>query len=62
MYDDGYKNIVNIDISTIVIEQMKERSISRPEMEFAVGDVMDIRYPDNTFDLAIDKSTIDALL
>jgi len=25
-------------------------------------DVRDIKYPDNFFDLAIDKSTIDALL
>ena len=62
MYDDGYKNIVNIDISEVVIEQMRVRSTERPGMDFAVGDVMDIKYPDNTFDLAIDKSTIDALL
>ena len=26
MYDDGYKNITNIDISSTVIEQMKERN------------------------------------
>ena len=30
-------------------------------MEFAVGDVTDIQYLDNTFDLAIDKGTIDCL-
>jgi ubiquinone/menaquinone biosynthesis C-methylase UbiE len=31
-------------------------------MVFVFGDVTDIQYPDNTFDLAVDKSTIDALL
>ena len=31
-------------------------------MDFYVGDVRNIEWPDNTFDLAIDKSTIDALL
>ena len=32
MYDDGFKNIANIDISTIVIEKMKKRNLTRPEM------------------------------
>ena len=34
MYDDGYKNIVNIDYSGVVISRMKARhSDHRPEME-----------------------------
>ena len=32
MYDDGYCNIENIDISQVVIDQMTERNISRPKM------------------------------
>ena len=62
MYDDGYHNIKNIDISHNVINLMKERSKNRPEMTYEVMDVRDIKYEDNYFDLAIDKSTIDALL
>ena len=62
MYDDGYKNIKNIDISQNVINYMKERSQDRPEMTYEVMDVRDIKYENNIFDLAIDKSTIDALL
>lgn len=38
MYDDGYHNIVNNDISPIVIDQMKERNKSRVGMTY---DVMD---------------------
>ncbi|KAF8916177.1 hypothetical protein CPB85DRAFT_1273425 [Mucidula mucida] len=34
MYDDGYRNIVNVDYSAVVIDQMKQRHEStRPEME-----------------------------
>jgi len=62
MYDDGFKNIYNIDISPIVIDQMTQRNMQRKEMKYEVMNVMDIKYPDNFFDLAIDKSTIDALL
>ena len=62
MYDDGYHNIKNIDISHYVIDLMKERSKTRPEMTYEVMDVRDIKYESNYFDLAIDKSTIDALL
>lgn len=62
MYDDGYHNIKNIDISHNVIKSMSERSKNRPEMTYEVMDVRDIKYKDNYFDLAIDKSTIDALL
>lgn len=32
MYNDGYKNIVNIDYSKTVIEHMKERCADKPEM------------------------------
>lgn len=32
MYDDGFCNIENVDISTVVINQMKERNLGRPNM------------------------------
>jgi ubiquinone/menaquinone biosynthesis C-methylase UbiE len=48
---------------------MKERNLERKEMTCKNSlnlvekmDIRDIKYEDNTFDLAIDKSTIDALL
>ena len=62
MSDDGYKNIVNIDISSVVIKQMKDRNTKRPGTANEEMDVRDIKYPDNYFDLEIDKSTINALL
>lgn len=62
MYDDGYHNIKNIDISHNVINLMIPRNKDRPEMTYEVMDVRDLKYESNSFDLAIDKSTIDALL
>lgn len=63
MYDDGYKNIDNMDISEVCIKQMEERNCTtRPEMDWKVMDCRNCEYPDNTYDLIIDKSTIDAML
>lgn len=62
LYDDGYRFIVNIDISPVVIEQMKQRHIGRMEMVFSVMDVRKLEFPSNSFDLVVDKSTLDALL
>ena len=41
---------------------MKERNKDRKKMVYEVMDVCDLKYPDNFFDIAIDKSTIDAIL
>lgn len=63
MYDEGYLNISNMDISEVCIDQMKVRNVkTRPKMKWDVMDVMDLQYKDNQFDLIIDKSTIDAIL
>lgn len=64
MYDNGYRDIVNIDISSVVIDQMKQRSAkNRPELVYQVADCTEmVDFEDNSFDIVIDKSTIDAIL
>ena len=63
MYDEGYNDITNCDISKVVIESMKKRNlVGRPEMKWDVMDIRKMEYEDNTFDLVIDKSTIDAVM
>lgn len=63
MYDEGYLKVWNMDISSICIEQMKDRNLKmRPHMKWEVMDVRDLKYDDGFFDLIVDKSTIDALL
>ena len=62
LYKDGCTHIDNIDISSTVIAQMKERNAGLTDMTWSVMDVRALDFPSSTFDLAIDKSTIDALL
>lgn len=63
MYDEGYIQIENIDISDVCIKMMSNRnSKSRPHMNWKTMDCRDLKYPSETFDFIIDKSTIDALL
>lgn len=59
LYSDGYKNIVNIDNSCVVIDQMKEK---HPELEWVVMDALCMSYADETFENVIDKSLIDTIL
>ncbi|KAJ3872636.1 S-adenosyl-L-methionine-dependent methyltransferase [Lentinula edodes] len=63
MYDDGYHNIVNTDYSSIIIEKMKQRhGDARPQMEWHEMDVRDLKFDDSSFDIAIDKGTMDAMM
>ncbi|KAF5335992.1 hypothetical protein D9611_006341 [Ephemerocybe angulata] len=63
MWDDGYHNIVNTDYSDILIQQMRERhSEARSSMEWHEMDVRDLKFDDASFDIAIDKGTMDAMM
>ncbi|THH09920.1 hypothetical protein EW145_g1687 [Phellinidium pouzarii] len=63
MYNDGFHNIVNVDYSSVVIEQMKERhKEARPSMEWHEMDVRQLTFEDSEFDVAIDKGTMDAIM
>lgn len=62
MYDAGYTNIVNIDYSANVIAKMKARTQDRPLMTWQEMDIRSLEFPAESFDVAIDKGTMDALL
>ncbi|TEB36742.1 S-adenosyl-L-methionine-dependent methyltransferase [Coprinellus micaceus] len=63
MWEDGYHNIVNTDYSDVLIEQMKERHGElRSSMEWHEMDVRDLKFDDASFDVAIDKGTMDAMM
>lgn len=59
MYDDGYRYIVNCDISQVVIRQMQEANKHRPGMTWLAMDCTDMQLEDGSFDLVIDKSVLD---
>ncbi|XP_012513220.1 PREDICTED: methyltransferase-like protein 13 isoform X2 [Propithecus coquereli] len=63
LYDVGYRDIVNIDISEVVIKQMRERNASRrPQMSFLKMDMTQMEFPDASFQVVLDKGTLDAVL
>lgn len=64
MWEDGYKNIVNVDYSPVVIGKMRNRHKDiRPEMTWEVKDVRTLDGLDaSSFDVAIDKGTMDAMM
>ncbi|XP_042318478.1 eEF1A lysine and N-terminal methyltransferase [Sceloporus undulatus] len=63
LYDEGYQDIINVDISDLVVKQMQERSASlRPKMTYMVMDVLQMDFPDVCFQVVLDKGTLDALL
>jgi len=63
MYDDGYREIVNIDISSVVIEKMRRRNKElRPKMKWLVMDAAAMEFENGVFNFVIDKCTIDTLV
>jgi SAM-dependent methyltransferase len=63
LYDEGYQNIVNLDFSELVIEEMVAKNISRSGMKWDVGDMTNMhKYEDGSFDVVFDKGALDALM
>lgn len=63
MYDDGYHQIVNIDYSKICVDKMAAmHHEARPEMTWLEGDVRNLQFGPDSFDVAIDKGTMDAMM
>ncbi|KAL5198580.1 hypothetical protein ABZP36_002092 [Zizania latifolia] len=63
MVDDGYVEIMNIDISSVVIEMMRKKHFNIPQLQYVQMDVRDMSiFLDESFDCAIDKGTLDSLM
>ncbi|KAG6757956.1 hypothetical protein POTOM_038285 [Populus tomentosa] len=63
MVSDGYEDVVNIDISTVVIEAMKKKYINHPQLKYIGMDVRDMsEFQSGSFNAVIDKGTLDSIL
>lgn len=62
MYSEGYHNIVNIDFSKNAIAEMEKKAIDTHGLQFLEMDILNMTFPRNTFDVVIDKATLDSVL
>ncbi|KAK8571667.1 hypothetical protein V6N13_047325 [Hibiscus sabdariffa] len=63
LYDAGFGDITNIDFSKVVISGMLRRNVrDRPNMRWRVMDMTQMQFPDDTFDVVLDKGGLDALM
>lgn len=62
MYRDGYHSITNIDYSSVVVDNMKNRSAEARSMQWLVMDIKELKFESGSFDVVIEKATLDALL
>ena len=63
MYKDGYKNLVNIDISDEVVKKMREwHEKEGVQCEWLEMDACNMSFEDESFDVVVDKGTMDAVL
>ena len=78
MYDDGYTDVINIDISDSVVEQMKKLAAKKNKnmtckidkinefrsflLKVLEMDATNMTFDSEYFDVIIDKGTLDALI
>lgn len=62
MYAAGYRSITNIDYSSVCVEAMSVRHSDCPGMTWHQMDVRHLSFPDASFDVILEKATLDALM
>lgn len=62
MYSMGYHSITNIDYSSVCISRMSARHKDCPGMTWHEMDVRQLSFPDASFDVVLEKATLDAIM
>ncbi|KAK8785591.1 hypothetical protein V5799_008040 [Amblyomma americanum] len=62
LFKDGFKNIENIDYSRVVINNMASHCDDCAQMKWHVMDATQLQFPDSSFDVVIEKATLDAMM
>lgn len=62
LYDVGFTNITNIDLSEVVIKQMNRINAHRNYMKFICMDATKMSFENDHFNVILDKGTLDALM
>lgn len=66
LYEAGYQHITNIDISTVVVERMQAQHSDKSNMTCKSHpglqmDMLSLQFPPHSFDIVLDKATMDVL-
>lgn len=62
LYDVGYRQLTNIDISETVVTHMNQRNAERrPGLVFLQADASQTSFESGSFQAALDKGTLDAM-
>ncbi|CAM9281583.1 unnamed protein product [Phaeothamnion confervicola] len=63
MNEDGYSNITCIDSSKVVADAMHEKfTKERPALRYTHMNANNLNFPDETYDVVIDKACLDSVL
>lgn len=63
LYEDGFENVTNIDSSPVVVTQMTAKYGKwMPKLKFYTMNACNLNFEDKTFDVCIDKATLDSIL
>ena len=63
MSNDGYTDILNVDYSDVVIENMRKKHETMSNLTWRVMDIRDMTALEcESFDVVIEKGTLDSLL
>mmetsp|Transcript_5263 Transcript_5263/g.4449 ORF Transcript_5263/g.4449 Transcript_5263/m.4449 type:complete len:225 (-) Transcript_5263:84-758(-) len=64
MFDEGYTNIMNVDISSVVIKAMQEKYKDKgPNFQYRQMDITQMGdFEKSSFDCVVDKGTLDSVL
>ena len=62
MYNDGFHNIVNMDYSSVVIENMQKKCAHCHKMVWLTMDMNEMSFEPASFDVILEKGTLDVIL
>ncbi|NXG65780.1 EFMT4 methyltransferase, partial [Hemiprocne comata] len=62
LHELGYTDVTSIDFSPACIAAMRARYAHCPGLRWAVMDIRALAFPDATFDLVLEKGTLDVLM